>query len=480
MTSFLTSIGKKKRSPEQLVQVTKETLQRLINSSSSQLLTEPEEKKLEEERNALLATISKALIDMKNILYGDHDSSTAPSSSTAATANPAAVPLEEDKIRELSLQLQSENVLIQLIQCLALISFESRKDTVLIYTNLMKKNIASFAQYITQHHLSIMQFLIEGYGNAEIAFHCGIMIRESIKYADVLRHILLSNPHDLVWPFIDRFLHLPNFDIASDGFNTFKELFNATISSHTSSSSSSSNNNNTAPGEVSEQHQLIINEFFETHGNEFLSKYEILLRSENYVTRRRSLKLLGELLLDRSHYSLMISYVSSTANLKTIMHLLRNRSPHITFETFHIFKIFVANPNKPSEIASILFNNKVKLIAYLENFQNDRQDPQFVEEKRLLIETLQQLSDPYEHADHRDRSEERGIFSRANSKNVDTTSSVEGAPHLLSELERLSLSLIDSSNHGNDRSVSVDNTSQPPQTKPPSEPQPPLDHRQQS
>lgn len=54
--------------------------------------------------------------------------------------------------------------------------------------------------------------------------------------------------------------------------------------------------------------------------------------------------------------------------------------------TFHIFKIFVANPNKPSEIASILFNNKVKLIAYLENFQNDRQDPQFVEEKRLLIE----------------------------------------------------------------------------------------------
>lgn len=97
----------------------------------------------------------------------------------------------------------------------------------------------------------------------------------------------------------------------------------------------------------------------------------------------------------------------------------------------------------------------------------------------LSYRTLQQLSDPYEHADHRDRSEERGIFSRANSKNVDTTSSVEGAPHVVSELERLSLSLIDSSNHGNDRSVSVDNTSLPHLTKP-SEPQPPLDHRRQS
>jgi cytidine deaminase len=36
-----------------------------------------------------------------------------------------------------------------------------------------------------------------------------------------------------------------------------------------------------------------------------LSRYKSLLKSENYVTRRMSLKLLGELLLDRSNFTIM-------------------------------------------------------------------------------------------------------------------------------------------------------------------------------
>ena len=35
-------------------------------------------------------------------------------------------------------------------------------------------------------------------------------------------------------------------------------------------------------------------------------------------------------------------------------------------------KVFVANPKKPPEVTKILVNNKVKLIAYLENFHNER------------------------------------------------------------------------------------------------------------
>ena len=33
-----------------------------------------------------------------------------------------------------------------------------------------------------------------------------------------------------------------------------------------------------------------------------------------------------------SHYALMMKYVSSMDNLKTIMNLLRHKSPHIQFE----------------------------------------------------------------------------------------------------------------------------------------------------
>lgn len=53
---------------------------------------------------------------------------------------------------------------------------------------------------------------------------------------------------------------------------------------------------------------------------------------------------------------------------------------------FHVFKVFVANPKKPPDIVTILYNNKDKIIVYLNNFHLDREDAQFVDEKRLLIE----------------------------------------------------------------------------------------------
>ena len=41
----------------------------------------------------------------------------------------------------------------------------------------------------------------------------------------------------------------------------------------------------------------------------FVEHYNVLLGSQNYVTRRQSLKLLGELLLDRSNFTTMMRSV---------------------------------------------------------------------------------------------------------------------------------------------------------------------------
>jgi len=46
----------------------------------------------------------------------------------------------------------------------------------------------------------------------------------------------------------------------------------------------------------------------------------------------------------------------------------------------------VANPKKPAEIRDILFRNKEKLVKFLSTFQTEKDDVQFFEEKRLLIE----------------------------------------------------------------------------------------------
>jgi calcium binding protein 39 len=89
----------------------------------------------------------------------------------------------------------------------------------------------------------------------------------------------------------------------------------------------------------------------------------------------------------------MIKYIASKQNLVNIMLLLRDTSPHITLDAFHVFKIFVANPNKPPEIIKILTDNKVKLCKYLESLHKDREeaDPQFRDEKALVISTIEAL-----------------------------------------------------------------------------------------
>lgn len=50
-------------------------------------------------------------------------------------------------------------------------------------------------------------------------------------------------------------------------------------------------------------------------------------------------QLLGELILDRHNFAIMTKYISKPENLKLMMNLLRDKSPNIQFEAFHVFKV---------------------------------------------------------------------------------------------------------------------------------------------
>ena len=73
--------------------------------------------------------------------------------------------------------------------------------------------------------------------------------------------------------------------------------------------------------------------------HQFFSSFTTLILSNNYVTKRQSLKLLGEILLDRANFSVMTRYIANEANLKMMMNLLRDKSKNIQFEAFHVFKV---------------------------------------------------------------------------------------------------------------------------------------------
>ena len=92
------------------------------------------------------------------------------------------------------------------------------------------------------------------------------------------------------------------------------------------------------------------------------------MRSSNYATRRFALHQLGDLLLDKNNFQSMLEFIRSDQHLKLIMTLLKDSSQAIRLEAFHVFKIFVAYPDKPETVKRILQKNKDKLVEYLETF----------------------------------------------------------------------------------------------------------------
>jgi calcium binding protein 39 len=117
------------------------------------------------------------------------------------------------------------------------------------------------------------------------------------------------------------------------------------------------------------------------------------MKSSSYVTKRQSINLLAQLLLERTNYSLMTQYVESADNLKLCMNLLKDDRRMINYEGFHIFKVFVANPSKSPAVMRILINNREKLLRFLPTFLEDRKDDvQFEDEKAYLVRMIQQLT----------------------------------------------------------------------------------------
>ena len=71
----------------------------------------------------------------------------------------------------------------------------------------------------------------------------------------------------------------------------------------------------------------------------FFAKYNnTLMQSNSYVTKRQSIKLLGEILLDRANYNVMNVYVDRGEHLKLCMNLLKDDRKMVQYEGFHVFK----------------------------------------------------------------------------------------------------------------------------------------------
>ncbi|KAI8071283.1 calcium binding protein 39-like protein [Gongronella butleri] len=288
--------------------------------------------------------VSKYLVAMKNVIF-------------ESEPNP-------DLVAQLAQEVYSNDLLQLMILNIQKFEFEAKKDVAQIFNYLLRRSIGTRSptvEYLCKRE-DILFTLLKGYEKPEVALNCGLILRECLRH-EALAKIILSSKH--FYLFFD-YVEMSTFDIASDAFASFKDILT--------------------------KHKPMVAEYLDANYDEFFDHYKRLLVSENYVTKRQSLKLLGEILLDRTNFNVMTRYISNADNLKLMMNLLRDKSRNIQFEAFHVFKVFVANPSKNKPILDILLKNREKLIVFLDNFHNDRQDDdQFNDEKAFLIKQIKDL-----------------------------------------------------------------------------------------
>ncbi|KAJ7244465.1 Mo25-like protein [Mycena rebaudengoi] len=284
--------------------------------------------------------ISKNLQQIKAILYGDGE-----------------------LVEQLAQETYSTDLLYHLVLNIARFQLEARKDVLRIFNNLLQRQIGSqwpTVEYLSGKHEVIFSALA-GYENEEVALDTGMILKEMLRHEQLAKVLLYS---DQFYKF-PHYIETTTFDISSDAFANFKETLT--------------------------RHKPMVAEYLDKNYDRFFSSFTTLILSNNYVTKRQSLKLLGEILVDRGNFNVTTKYIANKANLKMMMNLLLDKSKNIQLEAFHVFKVFVANPKKPPLIETILRGNKDKLLAFLKNFHNDKEDEQFSDEKQFLIVQIQGL-----------------------------------------------------------------------------------------
>ncbi|KAK0527804.1 Hym1p [Tilletia horrida] len=342
-----------------------------INGSASSAVSSSGSGSSDSRRKAT-EELTRSLGQIKAILFGaegDGSSGSGSSglngSSSNGNSGSSSDPSPE-LVAQLAQEVYANDILHLLLLHIWRLEFEARKDVAQIFNNLLRRQVGS--RWPTVEYLNsrpaIIFVALKGYENPDVALNTGMILREMLRH-ESLAQILLES--DRFYSFPD-YIEKTTFGISCDAFSNFKE----TLTRH-------------KPMEAA---------YLEKNYDRFFTMYTTLLQSPNYVTKRQSLKLLGEILLDRTNFNVMTRYISNEDNLKMMMNLLRDKSKNIQFEAFHVFKVFVANPRKPPVIENILRRNRDRLVSFLSNFHNDRDDEQFVDEKQYVLQIIEATGQP--------------------------------------------------------------------------------------
>lgn len=370
-----------------------------INDNLTAKMSEPVNGGLENDADLAEPRFLEARLNRVRVLLYDERRSTSQDDhrrSSATVAGTTMQALTGDNLRSL---------LPNLIEFMPRLSFESRKHVASVFNYLLvcgfegsdrdlyTEVMTCFRDYVAANFDPILTHIVNGYdcsthGATDVGLHSGSMYRSCVKHVSLYCELVSTRERveRYVLPLLDRYVHVPNFDISSCAMESLKIVLTAGCNSAVFGDDEAAQRRmaDLAAAFLTRDYEIIWDERFNPN---------LLSDAANYMTKRMALQILSTVLLTRSNYAVMIKYVNSRRNLILVMHLLRDTSPHITLDAFHVFKVFVANPNRIPEVTKILRDNSPKLCAYLETLHHEKEatDAQFRDEKALIISTLRSL-----------------------------------------------------------------------------------------
>jgi calcium binding protein 39 len=225
-------------------------------------------------------------------------------------------------------------------------------------------------------HADAVKTLFKTYGkNASSAdVIIGVMIRDATRFSQIIEYIFKQ---DLVYELFS-VLVSDNFDVSTDAFQTLKDVLT--------------------------NHNEISAPWLTRNFEKFFPECMKLLKPKDngktdYVTVRQMVALLSTIMLERPFMETMIQFVCHEEFLITTLVLLGNASKVVQYETFHLFKIFAANPRKPPKIAKLLNQNRERIMKILDQIEQDRlDDHEFKQDKNAVVAKLNALKQQQQQA----------------------------------------------------------------------------------
>ncbi|KAF2531124.1 hypothetical protein F2Q70_00032718 [Brassica cretica] len=334
----------------------------------------------ESKRQEKLSELSKNLRELKLILYGNSD------------AEPVA-----EACAQLTQEFFKGDTLRRLINSLQYLNLEARKDATQVVANLQRQQVNSrlIASDYLESNIDLMDFLVDGFENTDMALHYGTMFRECIRHQILaelskslreLKLILYGNNSEaepvaeacaqLTLEFfkdatqvvanLQRQQQVNSRLVASDYLESNTDLMDVLVDGYV----------------LDSQHELLTRH--KSTVAEFLTKNEEWTSTQSFLNQ-----LLGDILLDRSNSVVMTKYESSKTIQIEAFHVSRGKSK--LTDTIMFVQLFVANQKKPSDIINVLVANRNKLLRLLADLKLDKEDESFEADKAHVVSEIASL-----------------------------------------------------------------------------------------